>query len=229
MRLVPAILILGMVSVAAADVTVSNGMMSAEINSQSLQTVIQAVSSQTQVTFSVDDSVRTSPVTASFQNLPIALGIKKMLEGTGINYVVMGGASGQPESIYIGSSERPGAPGQKLDSRPTNNRSVTQPVYRPQQQPQPQPQLQQQPDPNRGNNQNPNEGRSVPPGMQKKMNGGGAAPAQNATPTLPPTGGGLGTQTPQPQQPVQPEVKPAQQKQNSNSNDDEDDDSDDEE
>jgi hypothetical protein len=221
MRLVLAILILGMVSFAAADVTVSNGMMSAEINSQSLQTVIQA-----QCTFSVDDSVRTSPVTASFQNLPIAEGIKKLLEGTGINYAVIGDSSGELQSIYIGSSERPGAPGQKLDTRPVNNRSVTQPVYRPQQQYQQQQQPQAQPDANRGNN--PNEGRSVPPGMQKKMNGGAPA-GQNAsptTPTLPPTGGGFGTQTPQ--QPNQPEVKPTLQNQNS-AEDEEDSDEDDEE
>jgi hypothetical protein len=104
------------------------------------------ISKQTGVHIAIDDAVAGEPVSANFKDLPLAMGIKKLLEGTGINYAVIAGADGIPSAVLISGSEKPGAPPKKLDTRPTStpanyqNRSVVTPVN-----PTPPPQQNQQP------------------------------------------------------------------------------------
>jgi hypothetical protein len=170
--------------VLCADVTIHNGLMTADLNSQPLGQVLDVVKTQTTINFSVDEGVDSLQVSASFHDLNVAEAIKKMLEGTGINYVVIGGPNG-PESIFIGGSEKPGQPS---GNRQPAYRSVVQPVM-PQQpvyvQPTDNPAYMQQ-------QQQMNDARRLPPGQQKRMERGGG---NNA---LPPTGGGYAPNQPQP-------------------------------
>lgn len=163
-----------------ADVAIKDGKMSADFESQPLQQVLDTLRSQTNVTFSIEEGIGSTQVSASFQDLPIAEGIKKMLEGTGVNYAVIGGPTGEPESIFIGNSSKAGVP---AGARPAPYRgSVVQPVQ-PMQPPQPiytQPDMVNNPDPNQ-------QQKPMPPGWQRKMDQRNQM--QNS---LPPTGGGYG-------------------------------------
>lgn len=171
-------------NIAFAGVEVEEGKISADITGQPLRQVLQTLKQNTKIQFAVDEEIGSQTISARFEDLSIAAGIKKMLEGTGINYVVMADATGQPTSIFIGKSEKPGAPPKKLDSRPVTNmpnRGVVQPV-----QPIRQPQLEQQ------NNQ------------QKQGNRQENKPAGMQNTTEVPTGGSLVAPTPQ----IQPLVNP---------------------
>ncbi len=106
-------------------------MVTADLQSQPLTQVMEDLSELASFRLVLDDAVSGKTVSASFQNLTVALAVKKILEGTGINYVVMAGSSGQPESIFLGGSARPGAPPRKLDNRPVNNRGIVTPVVPP--------------------------------------------------------------------------------------------------
>jgi hypothetical protein len=134
-------------SSAFAGVEVRDGKMSADITGQPLKQVLQTIKQNTGIRFSMDDSVSAQAISANFQDLTVAAGIKKMLEGTGINYVVMADGKGEPTSIFLGKSEKPGAPPKKLDTRPVANipnRGVVQPIQPVQPIQQPNPQMNQQ-------------------------------------------------------------------------------------
>jgi len=94
---------------AFADVQVHNGLVSADLQSQPLMQVLDRSKAQTNLHLMIDDGVAGKTISASFQDLPVALALKKMLEGTGINYAVLGAEDGEPESIFIGGSSAPGA------------------------------------------------------------------------------------------------------------------------
>jgi hypothetical protein len=114
-------------------VQVQDGKITAEFTSQPLNQAANTIRQQTGINVIVDDSIANETISANFKDLPIAMGIKKMLEGTGINYAVIAGADGKPSAILISGSEKPGAPPKKLDTRPVTggnypNRSVVTPV-----------------------------------------------------------------------------------------------------
>src|SRR5262245_21335641 len=195
-------------SAAFAGVEVKDGKMSADITGLPLRQVLQTIKQNTKIHFSMDDEIAGLAVSASFQDLTVAAGIKKLLEGTGINYVVMADANGDPTSIFLGKSEKAGAPPKKLDSRPVTiqNRGVVQPIQ-PIQPIQPQGQPQQ--------NQRPNNRQAQPPANKNK-------PAGMGTTTEVPTGGTLVAPTPpQVQQPVDGESRANPDNNNATNDDDE--------
>jgi hypothetical protein len=200
-------------SAAFAGVEVKDGKISADITNLPLRQVLQTLKQNTKIHFSMDDEIAGLAVSASFQDLTVAAGIKKLLEGTGINYVVMADANGDATSIFLGKSEKAGGPPKKLDSRPVSNmpnRGVVQPVQpmQPIQQVQPQGQ-------NRGpNNRQPQPNNNKPAGM--------------GTTTEVPTGGTLVAPTPQMQPVTQDGESRANPDNNTNNNGDEDEEPDDE-
>jgi hypothetical protein len=112
-----------------ANLQVENGKMSADLNSESLSNVLETLQQQTGMKVAIETEVGTQSISANFQNLPVAVGIKKLLEGTGINYVVIGDGQGVM-SLFIGSSEKPGGAPRILDTRAPAmpGRGVVQPV-----------------------------------------------------------------------------------------------------
>ncbi len=114
-----------------ADVKVNDGRVSADLQSQPLSQVLERLKAQTNMRMVVDEGIAGKTVSANFQDLPVGLALKKILEGTGINYAVLAGADGQPQSVFIGGSSRPGSPPRRLDNRPTGNRGVVSPVSPP--------------------------------------------------------------------------------------------------
>lgn len=122
-----------------ADVKVDGDRISVDLKSAPLTQVLENIKTQTHLKLLIDDGIAGKTVSASFQNLPVAMALKKILEGTGINYAVLAGADGQPQSVFIGGSAALGAPPKRLDSRPVGNRGVVQPVPPPPPPPVPQP------------------------------------------------------------------------------------------
>jgi len=198
-----------------AGVTVQNGEVSADFNSQPLRQILDTIKQETNIKIVMDDSVASTPVSAKFENLPVASAIRKMLEGTGINYIVLTDADGSPDRLLISGSEKPGSAPKRLDTRPLSpaGRGVVAPVVLPPAVPMP------------GQVINPNPGQKQAPGLQKKMD-------MNSTI---PTAGGAGTpnqnnnnQTPNNNNPNMNQGNnqhhPNQQPQVNNNNSDEDDD-----
>ncbi|HSE40014.1 MAG TPA: hypothetical protein VLH08_04550 [Acidobacteriota bacterium] len=117
-----------------SELIIQDGKISASFTSQPLGQTVRMISKQTGIQISIDDEVAGESVSASFKDLPLAIGIKKLLEGTGINYAVIAEGDGMPSAILISASEKPGTPPKKLDTRPTStpanypNRSVVTPV-----------------------------------------------------------------------------------------------------
>jgi hypothetical protein len=110
-----------------ANLQVQNGRMSADLNSESLTNVLDVLRQQTGIKVAVEPEVGNQPISASFQGLPLAAGIKKLFEGTGINYVLIGDEKGAV-SLYVGSSERAGQTAQMPGGSPMPGRGVVQPV-----------------------------------------------------------------------------------------------------
>jgi hypothetical protein len=162
-------IVLTLCSVSAyADVQVHDGLVTADLQSQPLTQVLDRLKAQTDVHVFIDDGVQGKTISARFQDLTVAMALKKMLEGTGINYAVLGGENGEPKSIFIGASSRLGAAPKKLDNRPVNSRGVVNPVN-PSTPVPPQPQETRPMPENRGYNPNtsvPTGGGFVPPSQQ---------------------------------------------------------------
>jgi hypothetical protein len=118
---------------AFAEINVHDGKITANFTSQTLGQAVQTIKEQSGVQIVVDETVANESVSANFKDLPLASAIKKLLEGTGINYAVIAGADGVPSAVLISGSEKPGSPPKKLDTRPVAAapvpaRSVVTPV-----------------------------------------------------------------------------------------------------
>lgn len=134
MRFIRIAALLALFSIPAfAEINVRDGKITANFTSQTLGQAIETIKQQSGIQINVDESVANETVSANFKDLPLAAGIKKLLEGTGINYAVIAGADGVPSAVLISGSEKPGAPPKKLDTRPVNAspvpaRSVVTPI-----------------------------------------------------------------------------------------------------
>jgi hypothetical protein len=91
---------------AFAEVKIRDGKVSANILNQRLDIVVKLFRQQTDIEFYLEDDVGGERICADLQNLSIGFGIKKLLEGTGINHAIIGNAEGT-QSIFIGSSQAP--------------------------------------------------------------------------------------------------------------------------
>lgn len=114
-----------------AEIEVRDGRVTANLQSQPLNQVLDRLKTQINMRMVVDEGISGKTVSANFQDLPLGAALKKILEGTGINYAVLAGPDGQPQSVFIGGSARPGTPPRRLDNRPVNNRGVVSPVQPP--------------------------------------------------------------------------------------------------
>lgn len=199
---------------AFAEINVRDGKITAIFTSQTIGQAVQTIKEQSGIQINVDENVANESVSANFKDLPLAAGIKKLLEGTGINYAVIAGSDGVPSAILISGSEKPGTPPKKLDTRPVAAapvpaRSVVTPVNP-------------SPPPISNPNAAPQGGGAVPnAGMNRPANGVAPVGAPNANqqpnainpmlkfdPNNVPTAGSLvptvNTPQVQPQQPPQP-------------------------
>lgn len=205
-------------SLVFADIAVKDGMVTADLQAEQLHSVITQIGTAAGMQTSIDSSAANELVYANFKDMPIGAAIRKLLEGTDINYAVIGGADGKPTAIFISRSESPGTAPKRLDTRPLNaapQRGVVQPMSPP-------------PMPNNmpaGNVRDPRaQGQPQPqqqPGDQKPN-----SPYGGANNTVPTAGSFSGAPLVQPQPVARPDQKP--EIQNDNSGDDDDDDSNDE-
>ncbi len=178
-----------------AEVKVVDGRITADLKSEPLTQVLDQMKTQTKMKLFVDDGVSGKTVSAKFQDLTIAMALKKILEGTGINYAVMSGGEGEPQSVFIGSSAALGSTPKRLDGRPVGNRGVVQPVPPPPPPPIPQP-----------------DGRPLEQPQIKPLTPG----TVNV-----PTGGGFVPNQPKPEQPTEADQQQDNQQLLDNNNNDE--------
>ena len=183
---------------AFGGVEVKDGMVTAELQAEPLKEVLDTLSEQAGLDISLDSSAAGEMVYAKFENLPIGAAIRKLLEGTDINYALIAGIDGAPTSLFVSKSETLGAPPKKLDTRPVTsspNRGVVTPV-----QPMPpQPVVQQpgiqQPGNQPGNPVRDEKGNAMQPKPNTPFGGNNTVP----------TGGSLNPNPiPNPQNPNQP-------------------------
>ncbi|MCI0446230.1 hypothetical protein L0152_23820 [bacterium] len=116
-------------SLAFAEVRIYNGKMTVDVVDQRLDKILSVLREQSDIQFYVDDTVIDQSICADFQNLSIGRGIKKLLEGTGINHAVIA-KNGETQAIFIGGSLKPQPSSAKLDARSTTPRPK-QTIYRP--------------------------------------------------------------------------------------------------
>ena len=129
-----------------AGVQMQEGKLTAQLNSEPLMQVLQSIKEQADIRLDMEQDVGNRTVPANFQDLSLGDGIRKMLEGTGINFVVLSDGEGRPTSLFIGLSASPGAAARRLDNRPiNNNRGVVTPVNPPPPIPSPQDRQRQNP------------------------------------------------------------------------------------
>lgn len=107
-------------SVAFAEVQISNGKMTVNVIDERLDNVLDILREQTGIQVYLDDRVKDQPICADFDNLSIGPGIKKLLEGTGINYAVIANR-GKIKRIFIGDSRKPQVSDRKVDTRSAGN------------------------------------------------------------------------------------------------------------
>lgn len=221
MRNIFVVFILLMAVSVFAEVQVRDGKVTAHVQSGSLRDVVNQIATQAGIQVSIDDSVANDTIYANFQDLPIGAAMRKLLEGTDINYAVIGTSDSAPSAIFVSRSESPGGPPKKLDTRPVTSpgRGVVQPISPPP------PPIPQQAVPTtvvrppvngaNSNNVNPNKDPNQKPATPT---GGTAIP----------TAGSFTGPPPQPEnQPNRPGDKPLINQNNANADDSGDDDDDD--
>lgn len=223
-----------LVSISAfAEVQVKDGKVTAKVQSEQLRAVVNQIGNQAGIHVSVDDSIEARDVVyANFADLPVGAAIRKLLEGTDVNFAVIADADGNPTAIFVSRSSPAGAPPKKLDARPVTSpgRGVVQPISPPPPAPAP---VRQPPITVNTNTANPNSGPGVSPGttpadllnrmQQKKPDEKPPVPTAG---DLVPTAGSF--TAPPPNQPnQQPQAGKPNDNQNNTANDDGDDDDDD--
>lgn len=107
-------------SVVFAEVQISNGKMTVNVIDERLDNVLDILREQAGIQVYLDDRVKDQPICADFDNLSIGPGIKKLLEGTGINYAVIANR-GKIKRIFIGDSRKPQASDRKVDIRSSSS------------------------------------------------------------------------------------------------------------
>jgi type II secretory pathway component GspD/PulD (secretin) len=211
-----------LVSISAfAEVQVRDGKVTAKIQSELLRDVVNQIGTQAGITVSIDDSIGRDMVYANFEGLTVGAAIRKLLEGTDVNFAVIGNADGSPTAIFVSRSSSPGAPPKKLDARPVTSpgRGVVQPMSPP---PNPTPVRQPPITVSTPNNNNPAAAADALNRMEKKPDQKPAVPTAG---DLVPTAGSF--TGPPPNQPNQPQMDKPLVDQNNAANDDGDDDDDD--
>jgi type II secretory pathway component GspD/PulD (secretin) len=134
MRIILAALLLLAGAAAHAGVTVRDGLVTADLQAEPLQNVVKVIGQESGVEIVIDSECNNEMVYAKFENLPIGAAIRKLLEGTEINFAVVAAPDGSATTIMIARSQGQSAPPKKLDTRPVTaspNRGVVTPVTPP--------------------------------------------------------------------------------------------------
>jgi hypothetical protein len=71
------------------NVVLDEGLVSIDCNNASLASVFESIERATGVELILEDEVKSKRLTANLNAVPLAMAIQRLLEGTGVNYIVM--------------------------------------------------------------------------------------------------------------------------------------------
>ncbi len=108
--LIPTFFILISASIPEQDTIIcKEGVITLKVNNKSLETITNELSNKCNLKFFLDQNSRNILINANFKGYPIEYAIKKILEGTQLNFVIYkNDIDNTPWSIYIGPSKNPG-------------------------------------------------------------------------------------------------------------------------
>lgn len=94
-------------SVLAQPVTVTHegGLLNVSCNNAPLSEVFEAIGREAGVELTLEDEVKAKRLTADLEQVPVAMAVQQLLEGAGVNYVIMMNPSdwGRVGRIYVGA------------------------------------------------------------------------------------------------------------------------------
>jgi hypothetical protein len=87
------------------QVTHGNGLVTIQCKDAPLFSVFQRIEDETGIDLTLEDEVRAKKLTANLVDLPVAMAVARLLEGVGVNYVVMMDPSdwGRVDKIFVGA------------------------------------------------------------------------------------------------------------------------------
>ena len=90
----------------AQPVTVvyQKGLLTIQCTNAPLSSVFESIASQTGIELILEDETKSKRLTASLNDVPVAMAIQRLLEGTGVNYIVMMDPSdwGRVGKVFVG-------------------------------------------------------------------------------------------------------------------------------
>lgn len=100
----------------------NNGIISANIESKPLEYVTAKLSDACNMTIYLDEKAKGTTITINFKSYPVPYAISKLVEGTGLNFIIyQDQLSEKPWAIYIGPSRNPGEQGSLVSQGTSKN------------------------------------------------------------------------------------------------------------
>jgi hypothetical protein len=86
------------------DVTYLNGLVSIRCKDAALSSVFEQIEAATGIELTLEDEVKSKRLTANLEGIPVALAVSRLLEGVGVNYIVMmdPGDWDRVDKIFVG-------------------------------------------------------------------------------------------------------------------------------
>lgn len=87
------------------EVTHRNGLISIRVKDAPLSSVFERIEEQTGIELTLEDEVKAKRLTANLADLPVAMAVARLLEGAGVNYIVMMDPRdwGRVDKIFVGA------------------------------------------------------------------------------------------------------------------------------
>jgi len=87
------------------EVTHQNGLISIQCTDAPLSSVFEKIEQETGIELTLEDEVKSKKLTANLADLPVAMAVARVLEGVGVNYIVMMDPFdwGRVDKIFVGA------------------------------------------------------------------------------------------------------------------------------
>jgi hypothetical protein len=87
------------------SVTYQHGLLSVDCSNAPIASVFESIQSMTGIELILEDEVKSKRLTASLSEVPLAMAIQRLLEGSGVNYIVMMDPRswGQVSKVFVGA------------------------------------------------------------------------------------------------------------------------------
>ncbi len=99
------LLVSGNSSAQPVEVTFANGLVTIQCKDAPLSNVFERIGEATGIELTLEDEVKSKRLSASLIELPVSMAVSRLLEGAGVNYIVMMDAYdwGRVDKIFVGA------------------------------------------------------------------------------------------------------------------------------